>query len=427
MSFKQSKLNKLLGITKEYCTLRNLKTERDETEYDSDNEAPFEVKFERNPDRIDSVENIDLQIKPLIKEEDDYLELHPQLPKIPFSFYVVGCRGAGKSVFTQWLGNIINKCFDEIFLFSPTADLDAKWKMFFEEQGIKWKANRNIIYEYTEEKMSKIMRALKKHNKGKSFSEKLRVLFIFDDMITQLPKGKQNTKFNRLILNNRHYNASVIIISQAWKLVDAKFRTNCSQIALWEVENIGEKEKIIDELGGSKYLGDTIKECKRNFLNIWEKATDKKHGCLYINFHSKDIDTRYNTNFDEPIPISHLREKYNKKPKELPNTSNKKDFEEEELLNDSEQKDMSEEEVKEQDDKINEIEDITEDSEMNDIEIKTVNDNKLDKIIKQLMKHKKKTLQKVLQLNGISTKGKKKDLVMRILEIENPEGMELLI
>lgn len=410
---RQNKLNKLLGITREYCSLRQLRVEEEEQQ-DEEVEVPFEFELKPREDRLDKKTINDLTIKPLVAEEDDYLRLHPQLPKIPFSMYVVGCRGAGKSVLTQALGNFCNGLFDMTILWSPTAELDQKWRMFFEAMNIEWKPNKNVIYEYSEDKLKKIMAEIKKHNKGKSFKDKVRVLMIFDDMISQLPKGKQNTKFNNLILNNRHFNCSVVVISQAWKLVDSRFRANCSQVALWDSENVKEKEKILEELGGSKYLGNSLQECKRNFQKIWEEATSKtNHSCLYINFHAKDIDCRYNIDFDTPIPISHLKQNgydcIDEGIKELPEP-------EEELK----------EEGTEETEQIENEEHIEEVASQSDCEVLDINEEdqpeegNLDKMVKELMKMKKGNLVSIAQLNNIDTKKKtKKKIILELLELED--------
>ena len=75
----------------------------------------------------------DLTIRPFISEKDTYILTHKNLPKIPFSALVSGARGSGKSVLSAQLLCFLNGYFDKVILYSPTANLDMKWKLCFED------------------------------------------------------------------------------------------------------------------------------------------------------------------------------------------------------------------------------------------------------------------------------------------------------
>ncbi len=254
-----------------------------------------------------------LDINPLVKEEDDYLVVHPDLPKIPFSMYLSGSRGSGKGVASQQLLDFYNGFFDTVILWCPTANLDFKWRKAFKELELPWIEGTTIFFDYCESTLCKIMEKIEEQVKGKPFSEKTRTLFIFDDLITQLPKGKKNTIFNRLLLNNRHYNASVMVVSQKYNLVDTMFRCNCSQMLLWKTTNSHEKLTFYEELGADDDLSpldndfenprDEIKYQTKVFNKIYKYAGSIPHSFLYINYHSKDPNRKFFRNFDEPLNI----------------------------------------------------------------------------------------------------------------------------
>lgn len=272
---------------------QNFNPEEYEAKFDIDN-IDFKKKINPLPDNFD-LDNTSISGS---KETEDYIYTHKNLPKIPFSALISGARGSGKTYATTSLLKFIKPFIHKVILYSPTAELDNKWKNTFKALNLEWKVGDNIFFDYDEEVLQKQIRELKKINKGKqNIRDKFRVFFIFDDIIDDLPKNKKNTEFNKLLLNNRHYAASVAIITQSYMLLDRKFRFNCSQILLWKSENQEEIENYIRELSGC--LGRTRKESKDRFLELYEFATSKPHSFLYINYHQPDKEERYHRNWKD--------------------------------------------------------------------------------------------------------------------------------
>ncbi len=283
-SNKQSKLMKLLKIDDGYVASRGLHlNEPDE----NDQEDLFvdktdKIFIEKKKDQKKK-KPTDLRVKSVIKEEDDYETIHPFLPKIPFSLLNCGTRGAGKTVLCLNILEWYKGHFDEIFIFSPTIELDYKYKLMFEKLDMEFEFGKNIFVDYNENVLQKIMLKIKRFNKNKPFKDKAKILFIFDDIVSSIPKNKRRTIFNKLILNNRHYNASVIINSQTFKLLDSNFRKVSSQIVLFKTDNVIELYAYAQEL--SAILGRTRHDCINNFLKYYDVATQDPHSFLYINYH----------------------------------------------------------------------------------------------------------------------------------------------
>ena len=300
-------LLKLLDKDRDYLSVIGMCDEDDENYGDfveSFTSEKYTPSFKRKKlnKNVKHISDLDLKITPMINEEDTYITTHKNLPKIPFSALVSGARGSGKSVLSGNLLRLLSHYFDEVILYCPTADLDLKWKLTFEELGLEWKINENVFFNYDENILHKQMKCIWRLNKGKKkIQEKMKTCFIFDDMISQLPKNKKNTIFNRLLLNNRHYAASVIVISQSYMLLDSNFRKNCSQIFLWKTENLKELKNFHEELTGC--LGKSKKECCENFTSLYEEATSQPHSCLYINYHQEDKRHRFHRNFDDILII----------------------------------------------------------------------------------------------------------------------------
>ncbi len=296
---KISQIKKLLNINDEYIRTRGFEYEerllqQDDVVVEKLDKLFIEVKEKKKIKKIKS-----LVVKPVILEEDDYTYINDHLPKIPFSWINSGCRGAGKSTTTLFILDILNPYFDEVIIFSPTIELDLKYKIMFDRMKRDFEVGVNIFYEYNEDLLARILNKIKRANKNKPFKEKAKILIIFEDIICSLPKQQRKTIFNKLLLNNRHYNVSIIINSQSFKLFDTSLRKNCSQICLWRTDNMSELRNYYEEYGA--LLGNTSREQRENFLKLYNYATSGDHDFLYINTHNRP--NIFFKNLDEMIDV----------------------------------------------------------------------------------------------------------------------------
>ncbi len=295
---KISLLKQLLRVDDTYLTMRGLLPEDEEDIGEDDilivklDEIFIENKhLSRKPPT-------NLKVRELVDEGKVYIEVSEFLPKLPFSILSSGTRGAGKSVFATNIVNWYKDYFDHIFIFSPTIHLDRKFKMLFEELELPLEIGVNVFTDYSESALKSIMRKIERFNKDKPFADKSQVLFIFDDVVSSIPKNKRKTIFNRLILNNRHYAASVLINSQSFKLLDSNFRKVSSQLILFKTFNVVELYAYAEEL--SAVLGETKKEMMDKFLLLFRYATKDEHSFLFINLHHPNI---FFKNIDTPLTI----------------------------------------------------------------------------------------------------------------------------
>ena len=299
---KLSMIKTLLGINDEYMNINGLEWVDDAFNPDDNTDAikMDKVFIECGEKKCNRPR--DLTVKPMIKEEEDYIKISDNLPKIPFSLLSCGARGSGKSVITCCLLEWLHTYFDRIFIFSPTIELDNKYKLMFDKLDMEFEFGVNVFKDYDEGVLTSILSKIKRVNKNKAFKDKARILFIYDDIISLLPKNKRRTNFNKLILNNRHFNISLIINSQSLKLFDSNFRKNCSQIILFRTDNVLELKNYYEEF--SALLGTCGSECRENFMKIYNYATSDAHSFLYINSHN--YPNIFFKNFDEEIDVPYI-------------------------------------------------------------------------------------------------------------------------
>lgn len=207
-----------------------------------------------------------------------------------FVMLICGSRGSGKS---NLLTNIVcrNKPFfkghfNKIYLFSPTAKSDTKICT-----NIVEKINFGNYYDkYDDEALEEIldnqMGQIEMY--GRDVSDKL--LFIFDDLVSSNDAfSNSKNAITKLVFNSRHYNASVIILSQRYISVPKNVRTN-AQIIFCRLENEKEIETFINEI--SFIPTKKLKE-------IYDYVIKEPFKFLGINYQQGEPLKRFYSNFNQ--------------------------------------------------------------------------------------------------------------------------------
>ncbi len=242
----------------------------------------LDVKEKKRKKKVKST-----KIEPIIKVKDDYTDApHPNLLRLPFSLLLIAPKGSGKTTLLHnmlvWYFNM----FDNIFIWSPTINIDVKWNKLIDKLEIP---PENLFTKCKESQVEGLMRQIKDFNAGKENKKKIKCLFIFDDIVEQLPKSKKISFLNKLAMNHRHYSISHIIVSQSFKKLDPVVRSNTTGMVLFNTDNTAERMKIIEELAGN--IG------KMKFEKLWLDCVNIEYGFMYINYDSRLV----YQNFDRVI------------------------------------------------------------------------------------------------------------------------------
>lgn len=221
----------------------------------------------------------DVIVKPIFKVKDDYCDPpHPNLLRMPFSLLEIAPKGSGKTVLLNNLLTWYHPYFDNIFIWSPTINLDRKWSLVIDKLRIP---KENLFKSYNDNQVKTLMLKIKQFNENKENKDKIRCLFIFDDMVSQLPKNMRKSAIQKLAQNHRHYNISHIIISQTFKGLDPVLRINTTGMILFNTDNQKEREKIVEELSGNY--------SNAEFEKMYIDTVSKKFSFLFINYDNRKI------------------------------------------------------------------------------------------------------------------------------------------
>ena len=194
------------------------------------------------------------------------------IPKLPTQILVCGKSGSGKTLSViNLLTNpkLLKGAFDYVLFFSgihPDKEMikglnlkDDCIKVDFEEEDVK--------------KILDKMQASCKKSSG-DLSKVPSVLFFFDDILANKNFLKSNTLV-KLATTSRHYNISVIYLTQYYKRLPPVVRTNCSYFIVFG-SCLSELEKMAEELCPPNMS-------KKEFLKIAKHATKEKFQFLSIN------------------------------------------------------------------------------------------------------------------------------------------------
>ena len=220
------------------------------------------------------------------------------IPKFPFSIYLCGRSGSGK---TNLMMNLMTRkefyknYFHYIIVYSPTANVgDDLYK------HLKL-PSENIKNDFTSQDLEQLIATRKEMIKDKGIEwvgKNSRVLIILDDVIADRNFLMSPTSLKMFCLL-RHYLVSVIVMSQSYTKIPRALRLNVNATMIFPSTQ-SEIEVLLDEVTPSG-----IK--KRSFEKMIDYATDGQYDFLYINNHAKPGE-RIRKNLDEIIDLNNYKE-----------------------------------------------------------------------------------------------------------------------
>ena len=196
--------------------------------------------------------------------------------------------------------------FDNRQIWSPTLACDDNWAAAFNNGFLKPFKPENVFNRYSEGKLSKIFTTLLDLAGDKTnYSDKTSTLMIFDDLVSQIPRTKNNTCY-KIARNHRHPAISDVFVSQEYSGLPTCLRKNTTCIILYGCDDGAEIKSILDQQGGR--IG------RNRLFRMWMKCMSVKYGFLYINKEDRHH-PRYFQNFHtelDPMDFSndHVKDMY---------------------------------------------------------------------------------------------------------------------
>lgn len=220
-----------------------------------------------------------LPVKIERKKHEKWADVDEMLPIHPFALLCCAPPKSGKSVMT--VNGLLNpnfgwiERFDRIVIISPTVMSDKSWapihKVIDPEIEDNPYADKVKIFTGDDlDHMDEIINAIIEEQKS---DPEVTTLIIIDDAIGKLRGG-----LGTIYAKYRHFNLSLLTISQAFKSFDPISRCSCNGYILFKTHNQKEKQKIMEELSGFP-----------DIEHMYDEITDKKHSFLWVNLENQAV------------------------------------------------------------------------------------------------------------------------------------------
>ena len=222
-------------------------------------------------------------------KENEMINQH--MMKVPNRLLITAPSNSGK---TQLMGSLLREDYfgykdiykGNIFIFSSTFNLNDP---AFDGVRIK---KENVFDDYDELAIKEILDDQETIIKEKGKEKTPHCLIILDDLITQIPQGRQSSLV-KLFVSGRHRLCSIWMTTQAYRHVPKAIRLNTSGQIIFRVNNI-ERQAMSEE---QQIDSDS-------FLKLYEESTQEPYSFLYIN-NEKQIEERYYKRFEELLSIQY--------------------------------------------------------------------------------------------------------------------------
>jgi hypothetical protein len=274
-------------------------------------------------------------------EEYELRDVPEGLPRVPFLAGVFGSRGAGKTTSMINLMRAYQRpcqvpVWDHIIVFTPTASKDPKYKALEEQLSTKdtkmeliedfslGKFQELITYMDRETKSYEVKKtasaAYKKWKEKNMDVTKLKddellalysydfevdgkvrnmykhgrpsFLMVFDDLVGEkLVYSTHGTNLvSKFALRHRHYNCTMIFLSQSWSNgVPRQIRHNLSLALFFKVNSLRLKQEVAEEM--CSFISE------EEFIQLWDEATVDQHDYFMIDFAAAP-DRKFRKNLD---------------------------------------------------------------------------------------------------------------------------------
>ena len=224
--------------------------------------------------------------------------------KLPIRSVILGPSGSGKTVLLQsMILDLYRDCFDRIYIFSPSIDVDHTWKPVKEyiEKHMKVQhTDKEPIYfdHYDPDALSNILDMQHKitmHMKSQGKTKMFQILVIVDDFADDPSFTRQSKILHALYTRGRHNMISTITATQKFSAIHPIIRVNATELYVYRLRNYKDLETFIEEVSA---VAD-----KKTLMELYNLATSEPFSFLYVKLTAKSKKDMFYMNFSKKLII----------------------------------------------------------------------------------------------------------------------------
>ena len=227
------------------------------------------------------------------------------VPKLPARATICAPSFSGKTVLiSNLILDVYRGCFNRIYIWSPTINIDDNFKPVKEyiEKEIKPNEEEQVYFDHYDsadlqtviEKQYKVI----EYQKSQGNKQLFQIAIFIDDFAESVEFLRNSKLLHALYTKGRHACISTITSVQMYKSLAPIIRKNATHLFVFKLRNQGDMDAILDELSA---LAD-----KKTIQKIYSIATNKPHSFMYVNLMSHDINNMFYVNFSHSLKIKQL-------------------------------------------------------------------------------------------------------------------------
>ena len=229
----------------------------------------------------------------------------PAVPQLPSTGILLGPSKSGKTV-VALISMILEQyrgCFERIYVFSPSINVDDGWKPVkqYIEETMKVNTDREQVYfeNWDEAALRRIIdqqRKITQVSKQMKMKQLYQILILIDDFADSpnLHKRTGDSALDTLFVRGRHFQISTWVSTQKLRLISNAVRVNAQFFMVWRLRNQLEKDSLLEEL--------TALVPKQQLHAMYEEAVREPYSFLYI-YLLKPRDEMFHIRFDKRFQI----------------------------------------------------------------------------------------------------------------------------
>ena len=220
------------------------------------------------------------------------------VPHLPLRGVLLSPSGGGKSVL---LANLILKvyrgCFERIFIFSPSIDVDSTWvpvKKYIEDvMKVKETDDEKLYFsDYNPDDLEKIISTQSKlilQQKKQKDTKLYSVLVVVGDFADDPSFSRHSELLHILFTRGRHNSISTIVSTQKFTAIAPIIRVNATFLIVYRLRNSKDLQTFLEEL--SAMLP------REELIELYQLATKEPYSFLYINLVATNLNNMFYINF----------------------------------------------------------------------------------------------------------------------------------
>lgn len=247
-----------------------------------------------------------LKIKPIhTKEYEVRQSKYHQCGHLPIRSVILGPSGSGKTVLLQnMILNMYKLCFERIYIFSPSINVDGTWepvRHFIEKKMEAHETDDEKFYfdHYDPEALENIIATqtkIVKHLKAKGKKKLFQILIIVDDFADDPAFSRHSKLLHSLYTRGRHGMISTITATQKFSAIHPIIRVNATELFVYRLRNQNDLDKFLEEVSAAID--------KKTLLKIYRECTKEPFSFLYVKLTAKTVEDMFFCNLTKRVTFS---------------------------------------------------------------------------------------------------------------------------